>query len=58
MFYCRPNKHEYERVLRNGKIYYACKNCRCCKLSKEATKRFTDDVKMLGLETAERVYGF
>lgn len=58
MKYCRPEKHDFELVLRGDKIVDICKNCRCEKIRHGATKRFNENVKDFGYESAVKIAGF
>ena len=57
--YCEAKGHEFVRVLTNEDVIkYQCKNCRCSRIGYAASKRFQDNVRDLGRETAVKVAGF
>jgi hypothetical protein len=58
MKYCKSTKHEFKLSWNKGKIVWACQNCRCKKINHEATKRFNDNVRDFGTETAMKLSGF
>lgn len=58
MYYCRPSKHIFETILDGTQIVDVCTNCRCRKIRHDATRRFRNNTRELGRESACRIAGF